>query len=64
MPGRNTRGPLVGPQRGGRGLPRRGFGGPTNCVCPSCGTKATHQRGVPCSGMVCPKCGTHMVAGA
>ncbi len=30
------------------------------CVCPSCGEKAAHQRGTPCSDQQCPKCGTSM----
>lgn len=38
----------------------QGFGGTTECVCPSCGEKAPHQRGVPCSQIKCPKCGTPM----
>jgi hypothetical protein len=31
-----------------------------NCICPSCGTKAPHQRGLPCNRRPCPKCGTTM----
>ena len=30
------------------------------CVCPKCGKKVAHQRGVPCNTIVCPECGTHM----
>ena len=30
------------------------------CTCPKCGTKATHQVGVPCYQQNCPKCGTKM----
>jgi len=26
------------------------------CVCPQCGYKVSHQRGVPCSEMFCPYC--------
>jgi len=26
------------------------------CVCPKCGYKIEHQRGVPCSSVQCPKC--------
>ncbi|MCD6092942.1 MAG: DUF134 domain-containing protein [Candidatus Aenigmarchaeota archaeon] len=39
-----------------------GFGlGPSGeCVCPSCGYRMAHQRGVPCFQCKCPKCGTLM----
>ena len=48
----------------GRGRGRRGNAGPGgNCVCPSCGTKVTHQAGTPCASMTCPKCGIRMVRG-
>lgn len=42
-----------------------GFGaGPTGeCVCPKCGYRAPHKRGVPCYQMKCPKCGTTMTRG-
>ncbi len=30
-------------------------------VCPSCGTKVAHQRGVPCFTVPCPSCGTLMI---
>ena len=45
--------------RGGGG----GFGlGPSGyCVCPKCGKRVTHQRGVPCYQQKCPVCGTLMV---
>ena len=41
---------------GGQGA---GIGG--NCVCPSCGTKVSHQAGSPCYDISCPKCGAKMV---
>jgi predicted DNA-binding protein (UPF0251 family) len=39
---------------------RRIFGGSSECVCPKCGEKAPHQRGIPCFMIKCPKCGTPM----
>lgn len=41
---------------GGRGL---GPGG--ECICPKCGHKVPHERGMPCYEIKCPKCGTPMV---
>ncbi len=48
--------------RPGRGR-AGGFGlGPSKeCICPNCGTKITHQRGVPCYQHKCPKCGASMI---
>ncbi len=66
--GRGT-GPTGGGPRSGRGQGRGGgrgrmggFGGGTggNCICPACGTTASHQRGTPCTQMQCPKCGATM----
>jgi len=36
----------------------RGPGG--YCVCPKCGYKILHQRGVPCSSLTCPNCKIHL----
>lgn len=47
---------------GGRGMGGgmgKGPGG--HCVCPNCGTKVPHERGVPCFQVKCPNCGTYMV---
>ena len=49
----------------GRGAGRGRMGGFAagpggSCVCPKCGTKATHQIGVPCFQQKCPKCGSLM----
>ncbi|MGQ9631291.1 MAG: cation transporter [bacterium] len=34
-----------------------------DCVCPNCGVRIPHQRGVPCYQMACPSCGTRMARG-
>lgn len=49
-------------QGGGGGRQPKGFGlGPDGgCICPACGTKAPHQRGIPCYDQKCPKCGQPM----
>lgn len=58
-------------QGGGRGQGRGGqrpgrMGGPLAagpsgyCVCPQCGQREPHERGVPCLVRKCPKCGSTM----
>jgi predicted Fe-Mo cluster-binding NifX family protein len=50
--------------RGGQGFGR--MGGPSaagpggDCVCPQCGRKEPHERGVPCMRKQCPACGVAM----
>jgi len=39
---------------------RAGAGPGGDCICPSCGTNAPHQVGVPCNQVKCPKCGANM----
>ena len=47
--------------RGGRGQKGGFSGGPGGeCVCPSCGKRTPHERGVPCIEVSCPECGTAM----
>lgn len=50
---------------GGRGMGPGGSGmGPGGeCVCPKCGFRTAHVRGVPCLKRECPQCGTLMVRG-
>jgi predicted Fe-Mo cluster-binding NifX family protein len=49
-------------QGGGQGRGR--MGGPLaggavgTCLCPKCGHREPHERGVPCVQKQCPKCGT------
>ncbi len=45
-----------GRQPGGFGLGPAGF-----CVCPNCGQKGPHKRGVPCYRTKCLECGNMMV---
>ena len=46
---------------GGRGrMGGKGLGPDGECVCPQCGEKAPHQRGIPCFEQKCPKCNTSM----
>lgn len=46
--------------RGRMGGNRPGAGPSGECVCPACGAKVPHQRGVPCYDIKCPKCGAKM----
>jgi predicted Fe-Mo cluster-binding NifX family protein len=50
-----------GGQRAGRGGGPLAAGPDGYCVCPQCGQKEPHQRGVPCFECKCPKCGAVMV---
>lgn len=64
MPNLDGTGPLgQGPRtsRGRRFTDRgQGLGGTAECVCPKCGEKVVHQRGIPCLQTKCPKCDTPM----
>ena len=39
----------------------KGSGSDGFCVCPQCGYKVSHQRGVPCSTIICPECHTPLI---
>lgn len=53
-----------GQDRSGRRTGRMGgtgsIGAAGTCVCPQCGQKEPHERGVPCFERICSKCGTAM----
>jgi len=62
MPGGDSTGPRIGPQRGGRGhMGGGGPGGPKGCMCPRCKLCVPHTRGTPCKDMLCPKCKNPMI---
>lgn len=42
--------------RGRMGGTRAGAGPAGDCVCPKCGTRVPHGRGVPCYTITCPGC--------
>lgn len=50
----------VGAGTGGTG-PAKGSGTSDSCLCPVCGAKAPHERGIPCFQLNCPQCGKPMV---
>jgi predicted Fe-Mo cluster-binding NifX family protein len=55
--GRGQKG-IGGPGGSGSGA---GVGMPGQCICPACGAKAPHERGIPCFQVKCPQCGKTMV---
>jgi len=68
---RSGQGPGNGSGSGGQGKGggRGRMGGPLSagpdgeCVCPQCGHREPHQRGVPCTERKCPSCGIAMIRG-
>ena len=67
--GRGGQGQGRGGQGQGKGRGNRGpgrMGGPKaagpagDCVCPKCGRREPHQRGIPCNQRQCPACGAAM----
>lgn len=40
-------------------LHEMGLGG--NCICPKCGKRMPHRRGVPCQLEHCPECGAKLL---
>ena len=60
-PGGGGPGTARGGGRGRMSGSKAGAGPGGECVCPSCGTTAPHQVGLPCYQVECPKCGASMV---
>jgi predicted Fe-Mo cluster-binding NifX family protein len=54
------RGQGRGGQRAGRMGGPRAAGPSGDCVCPQCGQREPHQRGVSCVARKCPQCGAAM----
>lgn len=46
--------------RGRMGGDNAGAGPSGYCICPQCGKKVSHGRGVPCFSIKCPQCDTRM----
>ena len=45
----------------GIGGPRQGDFGASYCVCPKCGFRMEHKKGIPCNTYTCPNCKTKLV---
>jgi len=51
----------MGQKRGMGGNGRGGSGPGGYCICPNCGKKVPHKRGVPCITVKCPECNIAMI---
>jgi hypothetical protein len=40
---------------------QKGMGAGGFCICPKCGKKEPHRRGIPCQEERCPGCGAKML---
>jgi hypothetical protein len=59
-PGGGSSSGCGGAGAGGSG-PGKKSGTSDFCLCPACGAKAPHERGIPCFQVNCPQCGKPMV---
>jgi len=55
----SAKGRSKGMGRMGGTKPGSGPGG--ECVCPACGKRTAHKRGMPCYNVPCPECGAKMI---
>jgi predicted amidophosphoribosyltransferase len=39
----------------------QGLGSGGHCLCPKCGERIAHRRGVPCQDEHCPRCGAKLL---
>ncbi|MCS7373831.1 MAG: hypothetical protein NDF56_02505 [archaeon GB-1845-036] len=51
------------PQNFGTHFQFRWRGPAKYCICPNCGYRTIHQRGMPCIQQTCPNCGSRMIRG-
>ncbi|MHC1724498.1 MAG: NifB/NifX family molybdenum-iron cluster-binding protein [Syntrophobacteraceae bacterium] len=56
-----SRGSGTGPARRDAGGQRSKKGAGGFCICPKCGAKKEHERGIPCSHITCASCHSMMV---